>query len=128
MEIPDDMPDEIKALLHKIAETGGLIETGHGFLGAVPVGGQDYSTWKQVGTLTPEEKVQQAKLLRRGRDIAHEDGILFRKHQQLMAEVSELKEVFWHKIEKEHSLPMANFHLEGDKILIQPGSVQRRPQ
>ncbi len=126
MELPDDMAEEIKALIRKIEEKGIVRETDGGYLGALKMGGRDYSKWIQVGTLTSHEKMERNKALRRGHEIAAEDRILYAKHQRLMAEVDELQAVLWHHIEKGHSLPRANFHLEeSGKILMEPGSVKR---
>jgi hypothetical protein len=117
MELPENMPEELKKLIRKIEGMG------------VEHTCQDYSTWVQVGKLTGEEQILKKRSCRRGHEIAVEDRLLFTKHERLLAEVSEIQAVLWQKITKGHSLPPANYHLMDDgRIVMEPGSVERGAQ
>lgn len=87
----------------------------------------DYSTWKQVAKLTPEEIVKRRGHERACAKMVREFEILKSKVQLLKAKSDTESKQWWHSLHEAHSLPEASYHITEDgRILVDPKSMPKK--
>lgn len=89
---------------------------------------ENYSSWKQVGVLTTEERIKKREHDRQCGQARRDVMILFKRVEQIKDSIDLTAAEWWSSLYKGHSLPgNGNYHITDDnRILVDPKSLPKK--